>query len=145
MEPAPTAGTTTVDCGQPFTLPPESELALTGQFPAEVSASEQTLSGTVEARASRELRGVTLPGADVFLVRNGRVVSTPLPQDTVGILWAVPAGESKSLPADAALTACDSGEPLEPGSYELYARLMVVPDDGGSVEAFGGPWPLEVR
>ncbi len=145
MEPEPVSATTAVDCGQPFSLPPGGALALTGQFPAEVPAGEQILSGTVEAVSSQELHGVTPPGADVFLVRDGRVVTTPLPQDAMGILWAVAAGQSKSLPAEASLASCDTGEPLTPGSYELYARLTVIPDEGGSVESFGGPWELEVR
>jgi hypothetical protein len=55
------------------------------------------------------------------------------------------AGEAKSVPAEAGLASCETGEPLEPGTYELYARVMVIPDDGGSVESFGGPWPVEVR
>jgi hypothetical protein len=145
MEPDPVSATARVDCGQPFALPAAGALTLTGQFPAEVAAGEPMLSGTVEATSSEVLRGVTQPGADVFLVRDGRVVTTPLAQDAMGILWSVAAGEARSLPAEGALAACDSGEPLEPGAYEVYARLMVIPDDGGSVEAFGGPWPLEVR
>jgi hypothetical protein len=32
-----------------------------------------------------------------------------------------------------------------PGSYELYARVVLTPDDGAAVESFGGPWPLRVR
>jgi hypothetical protein len=145
MEPAPASGTTPVDCGQAFSLPAGGALALTGRFPAEVPAGEQILSGTVEAVSSQQLRGVAPPGADVFLVRDGHVVSIPLPQDAMGILWAVAAGEPKSLPAEASLVSCDTGEPLASGSYELYVRMTVIPDDGGSVESFGGPWPLEVR
>lgn len=145
MEPAPASAVTAVDCGQPFALPAEGPVTLTGQFPTEVAAGAQMLSGSVEATSAQEMRGVTQPGADVFLVRDGRVVTTPLPQDAMGILWAVAAGGAKSLPAEGALASCDSGEPLEPGSYEVYVRLMVIPDDGGGVESFGGPWPLEVR
>jgi hypothetical protein len=145
MEPAPTSTAARVECGQPFALPAAGPMTLTGQFPAEVAAGEPMLSGTVEATSLQELRGVTQPGADVFLVRDGRIVTTPLPQDAMGIIWSVAAGEAKSLPAEGALAACDSGEPLQPGAYEVYARLMVIPDDGGSLEAFGGPWPLEVR
>ena len=32
-----------------------------------------------------------------------------------------------------------------PGGYELYARVVVTPDDGAAQRAFGGPWPLRVR
>jgi hypothetical protein len=81
----------------------------------------------------------------VFLVRDGRVVTAPLPQDAVGIVWMVAAGQTTGMPGEAALTSCDTGEPLEPGVYEVYARFTVIPDEGGSVESFGGPWPLEVR
>src|SRR5215212_9549849 len=38
------------------------------------------------------------------------------------------AGEAKSVPAEAGLASCETGEPLEPGAYELYARVMVIPD-----------------
>jgi hypothetical protein len=145
MESAPVPDRTAIDCGQPFERPREGVLGLTGQFPAQVAAGQQTLSGSVEATSSQEMRGITQPGADVFLVRDGRVVTTPLPQDAVGIMWAVAAGEAKSVPAEAGLASCETGEPLEPGAYELYARVMVIPDDGGSVESFGGPWPVEVR
>jgi hypothetical protein len=144
MEPTPATGATAIDCGQPFALPAEGPLALAGEFPAEVASGQPTVSGTVEVLSTQELRGVAPPGADVFLVRDGRVVTTPLPQDAIGVVWAVGAGETKSLPGEVALASCDSGEPLEPGVYQVYVRLMVIPDSGGSVESFGGPWPLEV-
>jgi hypothetical protein len=145
MEPSPTPGITAIECGQPFQAPTEGVLALAGQFPADVSAGQETLSGSVEVTSQQELQGLTPPGADAFLVSDGRVVTIPLPQDAVGMLFSVAPGETISAPAEAVLVSCDSGDPLAPGTYELYARLVVIPDGGGSVESFGGPWPLQVQ
>ncbi|MCW2701081.1 MAG: hypothetical protein JWQ45_2616 [Blastococcus sp.] len=146
MEPSSAhAGVTTVECGQQFQPSAAGALALTGRFPAQVPASQQTVGGTVEVSTPENLKGVTQPGADVFVVREGRVVAQPVTQDAVGMLWATAPGETKSVPGEVALTDCGSGEALPPGSYELYARVMIIPDDGGMVESFGGPWPLEIQ
>jgi hypothetical protein len=145
MELSPASGMTSVECGQPFRPPSGGVLAVDGRFPARAAAAEDLLSGTVEVTGQAGLKGVAQPGADVFLVQEGRVVAMPLPQDAVGMLWATAPGETKSLPGEVALTSCDSGEPLAAGTYEVYARVMIIPDDGGGAESFGGPWPLEVQ
>ena len=50
------------------------------------------------------------------------------------------------MPALASLVSCEAaGEPLRPGGYELYARVVVTPDDGAAQRAFGGPLRLRVR
>lgn len=126
-------------------------MTLTGRFPAVVSSSEQAVSGTVEVASEKELvRGVVTRNADVFLVRSGRIATLPLPQDLVGMRLELAPGKVEKLPAQATLSPCDPGGAaadgsLPPGTYELYARVVLNHDDGSSLESIGGPWLLEVR
>ncbi|MQS16702.1 hypothetical protein F7Q99_32070 [Streptomyces kaniharaensis] len=146
MNPTPSTGTTAVECGRPFRPPASGALGLTGSFPSTAEAGARVVAGTVEATSRVALRGVVTPAAEVFLVRQGRVVTVPVPQDSLGVRWDLSPGQTERLPGEAALTSCDpGGGPVPPGSYELYARVVVRPDDGPAVESFGGPWPLEVR
>jgi hypothetical protein len=135
-----------VRCGRPFRLPDPVGLRLVARFPESVPAGQQTISGTVEVMSRRGMRGVAPAAADVFLVRDGRVVTTPVAHDAVGIRWELAAGETRAMPALASLVSCEpDGGPLPPGEYELYARVVVSPDDGAAQRAFGGPWRLRVR
>jgi hypothetical protein len=135
-----------VRCGRPFQLPGVAELRLVARFPESVPAGQQTLSGTVEVTSRKAMRGVAPAAADVFLVRDDRVVTTPVAQDAVGIRWEPAAGETRTMPALASLVSCEPDRgPLEPGDYELYARVVVTPDNGAAQRGFGGPWPLRVR
>ena len=105
-----------VACGRPFGLPAPGELRLTGRFAKTAPASKQVVSGTVEVTAEKAVRGVAAAAADAFLVREGRVVTTPLPQDAMGIRWNLAAGEKKSVPAVASLLSCEpGGEPAGAG------------------------------
>ncbi len=145
---APPTGTTAIECGQPFRPPTGGPLALTARFPTTASLAEgRVVTGTVEATSQVAVRGVVTPRADVFLVGDGRVTTVPTPQDAVGVRWSLAAGQVERLPADLTLAACgeDAG-PVPPGTYQLYARVVLTPDDGAAgVESFGGPWPIEVR
>jgi hypothetical protein len=135
-----------VRCGRPFELPAPSGLRLVGRFPQNVPAGQQTVSGIVEVTSREAMRGVAAPAADVFLVREGRVVTTPMAQDAIGVRWELAAGEMRRMPAMASLVSCErDGEPLSPGRYELYARVVLTRDDGTAQRAFGGPWRLRVR
>jgi hypothetical protein len=135
-----------VRCGRPFQLPAPVGLRLVARFPESVRAGQQTLDGMVEVTSRSALRGVAPAAADVFLVRDDQVVTTPVAQDAIGIRWELAAGETKVMPALASLLSCDPDDgPLRPGAYELYARLVVTPDDGAAQRAFGGPWRLRVR
>jgi hypothetical protein len=135
-----------VRCGHPFRLPAPVGLRMVARFPDSVPAGEQTLSGIVEVTSRNPMRGVAAAAADVFLVRDDRVVTTPMPQDAIGIRWELAAGGTRTVPALASLVSCEpDGGPLPPGRYELYARLVVTPDDGVAQPAFGGPWRLRVR
>lgn len=146
VDPTPANGTTTVECGRPFQLPPAGRLTLTGRFPTSVAAGERTVAGTVEVTSQVALRGVAHPSADVFLVRDGRVVTVPAVQDSIGVRLDLEPGKAERLPGAATLMSCDpSGTRVSPGAYQLYAHVLLTLDDTTIVESFGGPWPLEVR
>ena len=135
-----------VACGRPFQLPAPGELRLTARFAKRVPAGEQTVSGTVEITSEHAVRGVAAAAADAFLVRAGRVVTTPLPQDAIGARWELAADATRSVPAIASLRSCEQGgEPLAPGDYELYAQFVLTPDGGAPTTSYGGPWPLTVE
>jgi hypothetical protein len=135
-----------VRCGRPFQLPAPVGLRLVARFPESVPPGQRALSGTVEATSREAMRGVAPAAADVFLVRDDQVVTTPVAQDAIGIRWDVGAGETRTMPALASLVSCEpDGGPLRPGDYALYARVVVSPDDGAPQRAFGGPWRLRVR
>ncbi|GAB1688705.1 hypothetical protein [Krasilnikovia sp. M28-CT-15] len=145
MEPAPDPNDTAPRCGQPVRAPAAGPLTLTGRFPATVAATAPTVSGTVDVTSHAPVHGVGAPRADVFLVVNGRVATEPMPQDAVGVRWDLAAGQSKKVPADGVLAACEpGGDRLSPGTYQMYVRVAVTPDDGAPVTAQGGPWPLEL-
>lgn len=144
VDPAPVTAITALECGQPFRPMGGRGLTLTGRFPATVSAGERTVTGTVEVTSREAIRGVVARRADVFLVRDGHVATVPAAQDSIGVRWDLAPGEVESLPGEAVLASCDPGG-VRPGTYELYVRVVVTPDDEASMEFFGGPWPLEVQ
>lgn len=135
-----------VRCGRPFRLPAAGGLRLVARFPESVQAGQPAVSGRVEVTSREAMRGVAAPAADVFLVRDDQVVAMPMPQDAIGVSWELAPSETRSVPAMASLVSCGShGGPLPPGRYELYARMVLTPDDGAAQRAFGGPWRLGVR
>ena len=134
-----------VACGRPFQLPASTRLRLTARFPKSVRASQQVVSGTAEVTSEKALRGVAAAAADAFLVRDGRVVTMPLPQDAMGVRWELAADAKKSVPAIASLLSCErGGEPLAPGDYELYAQFVLTPDDGAPITGYSAPLALRV-
>jgi hypothetical protein len=142
---ASTPGIDDIACGRAFRGPAGGELTMVARFPASAAAAESTVTGTVEVTARGAVRGVVSPRAQAFLVRDGRVVSTPLAQDLSGRRWDLASGAVERLPADAALVSCEpGGAPLPPGRYELWTRLVVTPDDGPGVVSVAGPWPFEI-
>jgi hypothetical protein len=101
--PAP-LGSTGLECGASFLGTAGGELAVTGRFPNAVSSDEQMVSGTVEVSPTRsDARGVVTPQADAFLVRDGRIVTLPMPQDAVGRQLDLTDGTAEQLPAMASL------------------------------------------
>jgi hypothetical protein len=135
-----------VACGRPFQLPAPGPLRVVGRFPESVSGGEQMVRGTVKVTSEEAVRGVAAEQADAFLVREGRVATTPLVQDAKGVRWELAPGEAKRMPGTASLMSCEAnGGRVPPGDYELYARVVLTPDDGEPTPAFGGPWPLRVE
>jgi hypothetical protein len=60
---------------------------MNGQFPEVALASDELVTGTVDVVTATELHGVGAQRADVFLVREGQVVTLPVAQDSVGVQW----------------------------------------------------------
>jgi hypothetical protein len=140
---------TPLECGQPFEAPWETGLTLTGRFPTVVSVSDRTFSGSVEITSNNDVvRGVVAANADVFLMRDGLIATLPLPQDLVGHSLEIGPGHAEQLPALGTLSPCDTAaaeKSLRSGTYQLYARLVLHRDDGSSMEAISGPWPLVLQ
>ena len=137
-------------CGARFEAPPPAELGLTARFPASVVSGKQPVPGTVEVVSrTGSVSGVITPAADAFLVRDGIIVSEPLPQDLVGRRLQLQAGESVTLPAQVSLLTCDDQDPgetvLPAGRYDLYVRVVLNHDDGTASESIGAPLPLVLR
>ncbi|GAB1645508.1 hypothetical protein [Krasilnikovia sp. MM14-A1259] len=146
VEPVPAQDDTAPRCGQPVRAPAATALTVTGRFPTSVAANEQTVSGLVEVTSQAAVKGVGAPQADLFLVRKGRIVTEPMPQDAVGVRWDLAAGQSRKIPAAATLMSCEpGGDRLPPGDYEMYARVAITPDDAPTATSQGGPWPLELH
>jgi hypothetical protein len=142
-----------VGCGRPFPGPAASaqavDLRVSGRFPRAAPAGQGSVAGAVEVTASRAVTGVGAAAADAFLVRQGRVVATPAPQDLVGVRWELGPDTPHRLVAQARLASCvPPAAALPPGDYEVYVRVAFTPDSGPGggtvVEGYGGPWPLQV-
>jgi hypothetical protein len=135
-----------LECGARFAPVAEGELTVLGRFPTAVSADEQMVDGTVEVTAHRgAARGVVTPLAEAFLVRDGRIVTLPVPQDAVGRNLSLTEGRVERMPAMASLVPCAGGDVLATGTYDLYVRVVLNLEDGTRVDSHGGPWSLEVR
>jgi hypothetical protein len=139
-------GPTSLECGARFAPVAEGELTVSGRFPTAASAAEQMVNGTVEISANRSTaRGVVTPLAEAFLVREGRIVTLPVPQDSVGRSLNLTEGSVERMPAMASLIPCAGGDALTTGTYDLYVRVALNHEDGTRADSLGGPWSLEVR
>jgi hypothetical protein len=104
------------------------------------------VSGTVEITASRSaVRGVVTPLAEAFLVDDGRIVTLPVPQDSVGRSLNLTAGSVERMPVMASLVPCAGGDALASGTYDVYVRVVLNLEDGTRADSLGGPWSLEVQ
>jgi hypothetical protein len=135
-------------CGDALTQERPGPLRLTGSFPARVRATERpTFDGTVTVvnHSDQRVEGLAASRPDVYLLQSGRIVTTPLPHDEVGLQLELPPGMMRDLTATGSLTSCSAAWPLPPGRYQIYARLPIVGKDGTTIApAVGGPWSLEV-
>lgn len=144
--PLNTSDSGSLECGARFEAPPAGALTVTGRFPASVSADEQVVDGTVELVAKRSAAaGVVTPMAEAFLVREGRIVTLPMPQDAVGRRLNLAVGSAEQMPASLTLVPCAGEGVLATGTYDLYVRVVVNDDDGTRADSLGGPWPIELR
>ena len=135
-----------LECGARLGSTPGGMLTLTGRFPTAAAADEQTVAGTVTVAVKRSgAHGVVTPQAEAFLVRDGRIATLPVPQDSVGQRLDLADGRVASMPATVSLVPCSGGGVLPTGTYDLYVRVVLNHDDGTRADSLGGPWPLEVR
>lgn len=138
--------TAVLTCGARFEAPTGGVLTLTGSFPGAVASHEQMVTGTVMVAAGQSrAHGVITPQADAFLVRDGRLVTLPVPQDSVGQPLDLTFGRVEQVHAVATLVPCAGDGVLPSGSHDLYVRVVLNLDDGSQEDCFGGPWPLEVH
>jgi hypothetical protein len=139
-------GPATLECGEAVGPSTGGVLTVTAHFPGAVSADEQMVKGSVAVEARKGVaRGVVTPQAEAFLVRDGHIVTLPVPQDAVGRSLDLANGRVERMPAMATLVPCSGGGVLAQGTYDLYVRVVLNHDDGSQVDSLGGPWPLEVR
>jgi len=137
-------------CGNRIDGPPGSAagLSMAGEFPPRVDRSgDGTFAGTVTVTSTgARFSGVASPEADVVLARAGEVVTIPLAKDLIGQPFDLAAGASTVFTARGTIRPCaaGAGELLPAGRYDVFAVVVVNRDDGSTVVAAGGPWPLEV-
>ncbi len=135
-----------LECGAPAGKLARGVLTLTAHFPSVVSADEEVVKGTVSVAAEHGVaRGVVTPQAEAFLVRDGHIVTLPVPQDAVGRSLDLANGRVERMPAMATLVPCSGGGVLAAGAYDIYVRVVLNNDDGSRVDSCAGPWQLEVR
>ncbi len=141
MTDLPTSPTPAVlECGAPFKQTRSGPLTMNGDFPTRVSATEHMVTGTVSViSAFSEARGVVTHQAEAFLVRDGRIVTLPMPQDSIGQRLDLTDDEVSQLPAAATLVPCAGGA-LAMGSYDLWVRVVLNYDDGSRADSLAGPW-----
>jgi hypothetical protein len=108
-------------------------MRLTARFPATAPA-QPLLEGAVEVTGP--VSGIGPQAVDVYLTHDGRITTTPIAQDAIGVRWDLSEDETSIVPAFVG--------PLEPGVYALHVRVTITPDDGPPQTYAGGPWPLEV-
>lgn len=123
-------------------------LALTGAFPPRVGrGGDATFAGTVTVTVTGpRVTGVTSPEADVYVARDGEIVSTALPKDAIGRPFDLDSGTSMVFTARGTVRPCAAGigDSLPVGRYDVFAVVVVNRDHGPAIVATGGPWPIEV-
>lgn len=133
--------TVSVGCGEPIGA--SGPVKMAGEFPATTTPDQFTGKVTILAGTTK-ISGVSTPGADVYLAREGKIVSVPLPKDLVGRQVDIEPGGNGVFEAPGSARDCATDGQLAPGRYEIYARIVLTSADGSSMAATGGPWPLDV-
>jgi hypothetical protein len=128
------------ECGQRVRVAGDQRLTVSASFPESVSGS--TFDGTVKVTnaSARRVDGLAASQPDVYVMRAGTIVATPLPRDDVGLALDLAPGASREFRTAGRLRHCVDDEPLAPGRYEVQVVLRIA----GAAAAVGGPWPLEV-
>lgn len=144
-----------VACGEHVEARPRGSgtpLEVSGSFPTEVASSPDRVRGTVTLTnlGRSRFRGTTAATPDVFLVRDGIVVTVPVAVRDVGAALDLAPGATQSFEAIASLMSCNLQSAttisLPPGNYEIYTIQNVVPDSSPlqPIALQGGPWVLTV-
>ncbi|MCS7478571.1 hypothetical protein ACFFQW_17995 [Umezawaea endophytica] len=119
-------------------------LTLEARFPTTTSRTTGTVEGTVTVtNTGPPTKGDTSPLADVYVAHEDRIVATPPPKDLIAQPFDLTTGAEADFPAPADLHACDGGQPLPPGTYELYAVVSIA-QGSTTVRAAGGPYRLDI-
>lgn len=136
--PVPTLDDPAGDADVHLVLEPATTTAVTG---AEVQLAVTVVNGTaLTAEAPEAL------GPRVLAARDGVVVGALVTPTEFAVAERLAPGVSQSRSGLASLAACSAdgsltGDPLAPGSYDLYAAWRLGVED----EVVGGPWTLAVE
>ena len=120
-------------------------LTLTARFPASAAVGAQQVDGTVTLGASAGAQGVVTPRRRPSSSVTAASSRCRWPRTPSADSWISPAIVRRSLPASVRLVPCAGEGVLAPGTYDLYARVVVNLEDGSRADSLGGPWPLELR
>ncbi|WP_162458682.1 hypothetical protein [Pseudactinotalea suaedae] len=132
------------ECGDIFALPDRTSALVVEGGPSEgLPASGGGWNATVTSSADQLVQGYVTYEDVVVVDGEGRVVGT-IDTDFMGAegpsYVGIAPGESMPVPLNMP-SSC--GEPAN-GSYQAYAMVTFVADDGTLEQAQGGPWPIEV-
>jgi hypothetical protein len=135
-------------CGDRIDARAADAMVVGGEFPGTVNrGGDGTFTGTVTVTGTGpRITGVASPEADVYLAGDGEIVATALAKDSIGRPVDLDRGASITFTARGAVRPCAAGggERLPAGRYDVFAVVVVNRDDGSSVTATGGPWPIDV-
>lgn len=124
-------------CGGPVTAPEAADgPALAAEVPATADVGD-ALDIRTTVGADSGLREADEPPA-LVLARDGVMVAGPA--ELVAVAESFPPQFQFRLD----LSACDTGEPLAPGAYQVVGSQWVTGSDGVRRQIFGGPWPVVV-
>lgn len=137
-------------CGETFALPERTSELVVDSGPSEaLPAHGGGWATTVTSTAEDPVQGFVAMQQVVVVDGDGRVVVAPDPEDPVfmgaeGPFWmGVAPGETLTTVVQMDV-ACETGDWLPAGDYEVFATITFVAGSGEMEQAQGGPWPLTV-